>query len=560
MKLKVIKAFLFCLISISTLYSQIPNGATAPDFTLTDINGETWNLYTLLEEGKTVILDVSSTWCGPCWNWHTQGILEQLYHNFGPEGTLSQDLMIFLIEVDEDSDMSDLQGTGSSTLGDWITGTPYPIIDLPDELTVDIFKDNWGIFGLPEAFVVCPSKKAFHSDDNYTSVAQGTYVEILKVFNYAACIGEHDAMALRATGSGIECNTDFTPGFTLRNNGTETLTSCSISYNLEGEDVITVEWSGSLAPEEEEDINLAALPTPSTGLYDLYISVNAPNGYTDENTINNSVKYSFISTVSGNGASLPFGEGFGANTIPSYILQGEQNYLWAPSYRYGGYSQSPSCLWNNKFGWFEEISNEFTFKGLDFTGQTDIYLRFDLAHTLWSFDHPGYLRVLVSTDCGAIWEEVYYKTGTELRTTDKIGWAFKPYSYQWRTECIDLSAFAGESNVLIKFVDPLVSSGNNTYIDNVIVDAACDTQVDSKEYNDNQNTLSIYPNPTSDFLQLELSGPIPIDQVIITDVNGKMVKSGAFAPQISIADLAKGVYTVTIISEQGSEGHFFIKQ
>ena len=37
--------------------AQLPDGSVAPDFTATDIDGNEWNLYSLLDEGKTVILD-----------------------------------------------------------------------------------------------------------------------------------------------------------------------------------------------------------------------------------------------------------------------------------------------------------------------------------------------------------------------------------------------------------------------------------------------------------------------------------------------------------------------
>jgi peroxiredoxin len=55
---------LMCLFSL--VRAQLPNGSIAPDFTATDINGQSHNLYSLLNQGYTVYLDVSATWCGPC--------------------------------------------------------------------------------------------------------------------------------------------------------------------------------------------------------------------------------------------------------------------------------------------------------------------------------------------------------------------------------------------------------------------------------------------------------------------------------------------------------------
>lgn len=37
--------------------AQLADGSTAPDFTLTDINGQTHHLYDYLGAGKTVIID-----------------------------------------------------------------------------------------------------------------------------------------------------------------------------------------------------------------------------------------------------------------------------------------------------------------------------------------------------------------------------------------------------------------------------------------------------------------------------------------------------------------------
>ena len=66
-----------CFISSFTL-AQLPANSLGADFTITDIEGETHNLYDILDEGKTVILDLFATWCGPCWNFADTGVLEDL--------------------------------------------------------------------------------------------------------------------------------------------------------------------------------------------------------------------------------------------------------------------------------------------------------------------------------------------------------------------------------------------------------------------------------------------------------------------------------------------------
>ena len=99
----------------------------APDWTATDIDGIEHNLYSYLDSGYAVILDFSATWCGPCWTYHTSGVLEELYESHGPNGT--NEVRVFFIESDDSTTDEDLHGTGQNTWGDWTEGVNYPIID-----------------------------------------------------------------------------------------------------------------------------------------------------------------------------------------------------------------------------------------------------------------------------------------------------------------------------------------------------------------------------------------------------------------------------------------------
>lgn len=113
-----------------TSFSQLTPGSTAPDFTATDLNGRTWNLYDILESGRTVIMDISATWCGPCWNYHAGGALETYYELHGPEGDGKS--MVFWVEGDGSTNLNCMYGpTGcvGGTQGNWVAGTPFPMFD-----------------------------------------------------------------------------------------------------------------------------------------------------------------------------------------------------------------------------------------------------------------------------------------------------------------------------------------------------------------------------------------------------------------------------------------------
>jgi len=61
---KLYTTFILCLALVSV--NAQTSLTTAVDFTVTDVHGETHNLFSLLNEGKYVIVDFFFTTCGPC--------------------------------------------------------------------------------------------------------------------------------------------------------------------------------------------------------------------------------------------------------------------------------------------------------------------------------------------------------------------------------------------------------------------------------------------------------------------------------------------------------------
>ncbi|MDH4471203.1 MAG: T9SS type A sorting domain-containing protein [Fluviicola sp.] len=153
---KIFTSVALCLAASASM-AQI--GAVAPDFTATDINGNSHNLYTYLNAGKVVLLDVSATWCGPCWGFHTNQYLEDLYAEYGPAGT--NEVVVLFYEGDAATNAQDLDGTDGASQGDWITGTPYPIIN---ESPVQISLNIYAPLGFPTINVICPSDKIIKWD------------------------------------------------------------------------------------------------------------------------------------------------------------------------------------------------------------------------------------------------------------------------------------------------------------------------------------------------------------------------------------------------------------
>lgn len=144
--------FIFFIILTSfRLTAQIPDGSIAPDFTATDINGVEHNLYDILAEGKSVVIDFGATWCSPCWSYHQDGDLHEYMDLYGPEGT--DESMVFMVESDVETTLDDLMGNTPSSLGDWITGTNYPIIDKAS------IRALYNVYQYPTIMIICPDRK-----------------------------------------------------------------------------------------------------------------------------------------------------------------------------------------------------------------------------------------------------------------------------------------------------------------------------------------------------------------------------------------------------------------
>lgn len=256
------------MINGMTIRAQMADGSVAPDFTATDINGNTHHLYDILNQGITVVLDISATWCGPCWNYHTSGNLESFYSMHGPGG--NNKATVFLIEGDASTSLADLAGTGGNTQGNWVTGTEYPVID--SRAIAEAYQINY----FPTVYMICPDRKLREVGQ------QSAAVLAQLISDCPQPVGVNNARILQYSGfEGLFCETlHFQPAVDIQNFGADTLTSAVVSMTLNGLPIQEIVWNGSLATFGAERINFDSLTISDNT--ELEITVGAPNGVNDD--------------------------------------------------------------------------------------------------------------------------------------------------------------------------------------------------------------------------------------------------------------------------------------
>lgn len=525
-------ALAFCAMETN---AQLAAGSIAPNFTFTDMSGNTQDLYTYLNAGKTVYLDVSATWCPPCWSYHNSGALENLYNQYGPPGT--NELMVLFVEGDNTTGndcMNGITSTCPNTQGNWVSGTPYPMCN-PASATA--FNNNYNINYFPTIYMICPNRTITEVGQQNTA---GLYAE--KANCPAPASQPNDPALLSYTGTTVSCNA-ATISVMLQNNGTSALTACTITAMDGANQVAQINWTGNLATYATQNVTVGN--TTMTGTMNLTISITSPDNNTANNTLSQMVVFK-------QPTSLPIAEGFEASTnLPAAWDENNTNgdaVAWKVLNTVGGFSASASSayleIYNSPSGNIDELNT--TIYNFQFAA-TPITLTFDVAYAQYQNENDK-LEVRSSTNCGTTWSIQYTKSGSTLSTAPATTALFVPSATQWRTETVDLSSLAGQGSVLLQF-KVTSAYGNNLFIDNINLTSANNSvnDIDLSSY------VSVFPNPASGdvFVNINAANLENIN-VKITDVMGKVIaeasENSAANMKFDLSEQSNGMYFVEVKS------------
>ena len=253
--------------------AQIPPGSTAPNFTATDLNGRTWNLYDILESGRTVVMDVSATWCGPCWSYHNGGALETYYAAHGPEGDATS--MVFFVEGDGSTNLNCLYGTAGcvgGTQGNWVLNTPYPMFDNAG------IASAYQIAYYPTVFLITPDKKV--SEIGQKTAAQLWTLAGPLTGNIPTNWGKITSASAGARSLQLCGAQRIKPQFDMTNLGTSAITSMEVELRWNGEVVQTKELTDEIHVMDLFHVDFDSMDVATAGsLVAEIVKINGqPNG------------------------------------------------------------------------------------------------------------------------------------------------------------------------------------------------------------------------------------------------------------------------------------------
>jgi hypothetical protein len=136
--------------------------------------------------------------------------------------------------------------------------------------------------------------------------------------------------------SGTYCNQNsFTPQITLKNFGTNPLTSATITYNLNGAANSNFNWTGNLASGATTTVTMPSITVSTSGANTYNATVTTANGSADPNALNNVALANFNVVLGGQQAELTLRTDCWGSETSWEVRSGTSVLYTSPSYSDG---------------------------------------------------------------------------------------------------------------------------------------------------------------------------------------------------------------------------------
>lgn len=347
------------------------------------------------------------------------------------------------------------------------------------------------------------------------------------------------------------CTSSFTPAVTIKNQGSQVLTSVNINAKVDNGNVTSYNWKGSLAYLSTTGVTLNNLVLP-VGKHTLTIYLSNPSGNADEDVTNDTLSSTiqFFNTV------LQVTEGFEQSSFPPTawdIVNPDNSITWK---KVTGISKTGSAsvmMDNYNYNAIGE-NDDLRLPTVTLQNIDSAFLSFQVAAAVYTDPATSNnvwdtLQVLASTDCGVTYTSIYKKYGSSLVTkTEALTTAFVPAQTEWRKDSVNLLNYIGQSNVLFTI------RNTNGYENNIYLDDINLRTVTINPYLKAEGIL-ITPNPTNGNIVVQFyPQPTNLKALQIFSIAGQKVAEVAIGSgqanntyNLNISKYAAGAYVVRAV-------------
>jgi len=374
-----------------------------------------------------------------------------------------------------------------------------------------------------------------------------------------------------------------------------TVDTFEVAYTLNSGIPVTQMVTNPLLAGASTTVSFPAITVPA-GTNNIGFSVMTVSGssFVDNVSINNTASSGDFSTLSPTAFATTHTEGFEgyalATPAPAHAILENPQSNWAgvidPTYTngqpVGGYGNSANSYRFRFASFGSGQSAKLIWEKLDFSTLPNSKVSFDYAHALQNSWDQDVVQILVSTDCGVTWNIEDDIIGSALSTAAPLnGTNYYPQAGDWVTHTVDLSNYDGNTDVMIA-INAICGGGNNLYIDNLVMEgnadswncdaligcfnpgngagqyttlASCQSACNSTAVDEEKvSSISIYPTPANDFINIEISSVNNEDvSISVCDLIGKQIK------EIKNQKLISGLNTIEINTLDLPNGTYFIK-
>ncbi len=309
---------------------------------------------------------------------------------------------------------------------------------------------------------------------------------------------------------------------------TDTLLNPSVTYNTLGTFDVTLIATGALGTD--------TLTLPN------YITVTPPQA----------------------GQAIPYDETFEQFAFPpnGIVIDNPDNGItWERdtiAIMFNGFASAKiNNLINTNYG----QSDALILPDYDFTSFTGTpYITFRWAYAKSDVNYSDEMLVLLSTNCGLTYTQIFYRTGASLATGATQTTPYIPDSTTvWKKAKVNLNAYASFINVKIKIVN-VTDGGNNLYVDSLHIGSILSSGIEEES----KDEFHIFPNPASDIITIQSNFDLKNAEIKIINVLGEVVFSQNInktkTATLNVEELKSGIYFIQLKSENIFYTQKIIKQ